>query len=354
MKRRPYNPQFAAPIKSRRDRLDEAVERDNQVAARRTREYEAAQARETLSAAEGKIACAVPPAGWHCTRNAGHSGPCAAHPAAPEAPASAPAAPQAQAEPSYELASALNSLRWMLNKSDECDKPNMRATTLLDKHHSQYGKTIRQDLEYLWRYFDPNRPEMTAALFAGPAVPVPQEAEQAAPAAVTALSDADVVAVLASLGIDAEPSKYGFDTLQVHTTVPAIRDIVGAYLKFQPAAPAVTEAEQARYTRIQEVDDQEAVQDWMAYCTILRQSGETPTDAHGDAFDFAWNAARSRTFAQEAEQASASSAGEQMVPVSALRQALAELGDHGRPNVKRELRAILRAAESSTPATTKG
>jgi hypothetical protein len=97
MKRRPYNPQFAAPIKSRRDRLDEAVERDNQVAARRTREYEAAQARETLSAAEDKIACAVPPAGWHCSRKAGHSGPCAAHPAAPEAPASAPTAPHAPA-----------------------------------------------------------------------------------------------------------------------------------------------------------------------------------------------------------------------------------------------------------------
>jgi hypothetical protein len=32
-------------------------------------------------------------------------------------------------------------------------------------------------------------------------------------------------------------------------------------------------------------------QDWMAYCTVLRQAGKEPTDAQGDAFEFAWNAA---------------------------------------------------------------
>lgn len=69
--------------------------------------------------------------------------------------------------PPYEVVVALNSLRWMLNKSDQCDKPNMRATTLLDKHHSKDGKTIRQNLETLWRYFDTNRPEMTALLLSG-------------------------------------------------------------------------------------------------------------------------------------------------------------------------------------------
>jgi hypothetical protein len=91
----------------------------------------------------------------------------------------APAAPVLTA-PTYELASALNSLRWMLNKSDECDTPNMRATTLLDKHHSKVGRTIRQDLEYLWSYFNPNRPEMTAALLHGaPTVAAPVQAEQA-------------------------------------------------------------------------------------------------------------------------------------------------------------------------------
>lgn len=43
------------------------------------------------------------------------------------------------------------------------------------------------------------------------------------------LTDAQIVEVLASLGIDATESKYGFDVLQVRTTVHAIRDIVKAY-----------------------------------------------------------------------------------------------------------------------------
>ena len=30
--------------------------------------------------------CEVPPAGWYCTRPAGHDGPCAAHPDAPTRP----------------------------------------------------------------------------------------------------------------------------------------------------------------------------------------------------------------------------------------------------------------------------
>jgi hypothetical protein len=129
MKRRPYNPQFTAPIKSRRDRLDEAVERDNQVAARRTREYEAALARETLSAAEDKIACAVPPAGWHCSRKAGHSGPCAARPAAPEAPASAPAAPHAQAEPVDLIAEQIGAGAAVI--SDDTFKPVGRNVAIM-------------------------------------------------------------------------------------------------------------------------------------------------------------------------------------------------------------------------------
>lgn len=43
------------------------------------------------------------------------------------------------------------------------------------------------------------------------------------------LTDEQIVEVLSSLGIDSEKSKYGFDVLQVRTTVPAIRDIVKAY-----------------------------------------------------------------------------------------------------------------------------
>jgi hypothetical protein len=49
-------------------------------------------------------------------------------------------------------------------------------------------------------------------------------------APVRELSDAEIVKVLASLGIDADKSKYGFPELQVHTTVPAIRQIVARYL----------------------------------------------------------------------------------------------------------------------------
>jgi hypothetical protein len=49
-------------------------------------------------------------------------------------------------------------------------------------------------------------------------------------APVRELSDAEIVKVLASLGIDADKSKYGFPELQVHTTVPSIRQIVARYL----------------------------------------------------------------------------------------------------------------------------
>jgi hypothetical protein len=38
-------------------------------------------------------------------------------------------------------------------------------------------------------------------------------------------------------------------------------------------------------------DEQLITQDWMAYCTIQRQAGKEPTDAQGDAFEFAWNVA---------------------------------------------------------------
>jgi len=41
MKSRPYNPQFARPVRSRRQREDDAVERDIQSAARNARYIEA-------------------------------------------------------------------------------------------------------------------------------------------------------------------------------------------------------------------------------------------------------------------------------------------------------------------------
>jgi hypothetical protein len=176
MKRRPYNPQFAAPIKSRRDRLDEAVERDNQVAARRTREYEAAQARETLSAAEYKIACAVPPAGWHCTRKAGHSGPCAAHPAEPEAPASVPAAPHAQAEPvPFRLGNEYQTQAGDWVRFETVHNEGKDYETMADQHgHHRYtrrdfGRVTGAAHDYSYAG---NTPPLYAA-------PVPQEAEQA-------------------------------------------------------------------------------------------------------------------------------------------------------------------------------
>lgn len=47
-----------------------------------------------------------------------------------------------------------------------------------------------------------------------------------------ALTDPEIVEVLASLGTDAEPSKYDWNpVLQVRTTVPGIRSIVDAYIK---------------------------------------------------------------------------------------------------------------------------
>jgi hypothetical protein len=171
MKRRPYNPQFAAPIKSRRDRLDEAVERDNQVAARRTREYEAAQARETLPGAEDNIVCAVLPAGWHCTRNAGHSGPCAAHPAAPEAPASEPAAPLA---PTY-LAAELNPAELVYRVSDCAPAaPHAQAEPVYQVDVGNGWRDVQKfDYDLYVEHSDGSI--KTRTLYAAP---VPQEAEQ--------------------------------------------------------------------------------------------------------------------------------------------------------------------------------
>lgn len=52
---------------------------------------------------------------------------------------------------------------------------------------------------------------------------------------VPELTDDEIVKVLASLGIDTYPSKYGFPELQVSaTSVPTIRDIVAAYLAATP------------------------------------------------------------------------------------------------------------------------
>lgn len=51
------------------------------------------------------------------------------------------------------------------------------------------------------------------------------------------LSDDGIVKVLASFGIDADKSKYGFPELQVSTNIPGIRKIVAAYLAAAPAAP---------------------------------------------------------------------------------------------------------------------
>ncbi len=51
------------------------------------------------------------------------------------------------------------------------------------------------------------------------------------------LTDEGIVKVLASFGIDADKSKYGFPELQVSTNIPGIRKVIAAYLG-APVAPA--------------------------------------------------------------------------------------------------------------------
>jgi len=59
----------------------------------------------------------------------------------------------------------------------------------------------------------------------------PDSSATAGAAAIRELSDPEIVEVLASLGTDAEKSKYPDNpVLQVHTTVPGIREIVAAYI----------------------------------------------------------------------------------------------------------------------------
>ncbi|GEM_PF-5213169 len=67
------------------------------------------------------------------------------------------------------LAAAVNSLRWMLNITAEYDRPNMRASTLLDKHKNAAGQTVREDLEHLWQHFAPVRDKLTSLLLHGDA-----------------------------------------------------------------------------------------------------------------------------------------------------------------------------------------
>jgi hypothetical protein len=81
--------------------------------------------------------------------------------------------------------------------------------------------------------------ELDDALFcaAAPAPPV-------GAGVVPELTDDEIVKVLASLGIDANKSKYGFPELQVGTNVPGIRKIVSAYIAAAPA-PSVSNAKDA-------------------------------------------------------------------------------------------------------------
>jgi hypothetical protein len=313
MKRRPYNPQFAAPIKSRRDRLDEAVERDNQVAARRTREYEAAQARETLPGADDNIVCAVPPAGWHCTRNAGHSGPCAAHPAAPEAPASAPVAPHASAEMIPQTAEdviAFIGNHYSSMDDSSADPLNIRFELTVHDLQSAFfwwfddalyvapaaphaqaepeNPTYMDDKQaYEWAWAQVKLDVGTKGWTAGEhgnyfgfflhgwsygkqyerqgttAAPVPQEAEQAAPAAVTderARFEAWAAGNVTSL----VQGKFG--------TGYVYSDAISAWKAWQaraalaqPAAPAVTEAEQASVL---------AAREWMPIASVPMDGSE--------------------------------------------------------------------------------
>jgi hypothetical protein len=63
------------------------------------------------------------------------------------------------------------------------------------------------------------------------------ETQFAARLAVPELSNDGIVKVLASFGIDATESKYGFPELQVATNVPGIRNVIEIYLAAGPLVP---------------------------------------------------------------------------------------------------------------------
>jgi hypothetical protein len=73
---------------------------------------------------------------------------------------------------------------------------------------------------------------------------------------VPELTDDEIVKVLASLGIDANKSKYGFPELQVGTNVPGIRKIVSAYIAAAPAAPLVSDLFDAMLDVLDEYPEQ--------------------------------------------------------------------------------------------------
>lgn len=85
---------------------------------------------------------------------------------------------------------------------------------------------------YYTRYQEALIPSVVLALISQARVAPPESATGTTGA--PELSDAGIVEVLASMGIDSEPSKFGFKELQVRTTVPTIRKVVERYL----AAPA--------------------------------------------------------------------------------------------------------------------
>lgn len=119
--------------------------------------------------------------------------------------------------------------KWMAHPSRNGGKP-IPVQFFIDEGVMCYRPFDDDSCEFEWDLRGDEWQEVAA-----PAQQVLAAEQKAQPAT---LSDEQIVKVLASLGIDATPSVYGFDALQVRTTVPGIREIVAA------PAPHTAQSEQ--------------------------------------------------------------------------------------------------------------
>jgi hypothetical protein len=94
--------------------------------------------------------------------------------------------------------------------------------------------------------------------------------------AAPVLDDPAIVEVLASLGHDAEKSQHDWNpVLQVRTTVPAIRDIVAAYLKRAAEPTTITPCGEPDWAECQRIANLPDVDE------ALRGFSDDPTDDNG-------------------------------------------------------------------------
>ncbi len=135
-----------------------------------------------------------------------------------------------------ELADEIN--KRLTQRAASGDAPAADAVTLKEEYLPRYSRMMNCYRTGSTIHAEARKVEILAYVLAhARATPAPIADEVAGD-----LTDPEIVQMLASLGIDATNSKYGFPELQVSTNVPGIRNIVVAYRKALAARPTAPKA----------------------------------------------------------------------------------------------------------------